>query len=178
MAAITRIFHVADPETEQERNPLHDACLRGRHCVPLSLPLSPSVCVRCGAWKSEMQDDSWLHMGRGSIRMPATIATNSRCLIECAEWVSWEQGAHEAGRDAVALGEGRGRYMAKCQGIMHEYQLSNAKLNESSSTLFQLKQWQIERKPDCMEGKLVRFTTPSSLSASPRFRPSEVCSVN
>lgn len=50
-----------------------------------------------------MQDDSWLHMGRGSIRMPATIATNSRCLIEYAEWVSWERGM-----GAVALGEWEG----------------------------------------------------------------------
>lgn len=53
--------------------------------------VSACVCVGvCGAWKSEMQDGS-PGMGRGSIRMPATIATNSRCFIECVECASMGQ---------------------------------------------------------------------------------------
>lgn len=72
--------------------------------------VSACVCVGvCGAWKSEMQDGS-PGMGRGSIRMPATIATNSRCFIECVECASMGQlvgGARDGNVGSINADGGR-----------------------------------------------------------------------
>lgn len=75
-------------------------------------------------------------MGRGSIRMPATIATNSRCFIECAECAGMGQfdGAEEPGKiEGMLFGFVCAGDTAKCQGVMHEYQLSNASRSTSST---------------------------------------------
>lgn len=146
-------------------------------CLYLSLFPSPTLplCV-CALRSMEIRNAGRLMVAHGA-RFHSNASDNCH-EFSMPHRVCWmgQLGARH-GCSCIG-GVGRGWYMAKCQGIMHEYQLSNAKLNESSITLFQLKQRQIERKPDCMGGKLVRFTTPSLPTPCPRFRPSEVCSVN
>lgn len=113
--------------SQNRRESLHDACVRGRQCVRVC----GCVSVEHGNQKCRMAHPAWGAVPFECQRQLPRILDASSSVLNAPAWVSWWAGARDGNVGSINGDGGRFcvcvEHPTKCQGIMHEYQLTEAR---------------------------------------------------